>query len=147
MMKDSSSTRRSITSAPGWPDLVMFREARTGNVGSSGVSVDSGESSTARSDVSGGLSRSEMEKVNLSLEGKDASTPHFRHVFVMLNALFIPKLSLERHLVRADLVAHFPHAVTRKLFEPLEFPPGHGGRRVLLVREFFRELGGERGIG
>jgi hypothetical protein len=66
MMNDSSSTKRSMTRAPGVEVLVIVRDARTGKV-ISGSEVGSGVCSVARSVVSGGLSRSEIENVNFNL--------------------------------------------------------------------------------
>lgn len=67
-----------MTRAPGVEVLVIVREARTGKV-ISGSEEGSGVSEGARSVVSGGLSRSEIENVNLSLRNAETINHPFRN--------------------------------------------------------------------
>jgi hypothetical protein len=80
MTKASFSTKRSMTNDP--PEgLVIDKEHRMGKVFSAS---SPSPSEGVKSDVSGGLSRSSIEKVSLSLRTKREDV--FREIYILLSS-------------------------------------------------------------
>ena len=137
--------------------LVMYSEQRTGNEFSSASSSIKGSSEApdgsaagARSEVSGGLSRSEMEKVMRILQG-DRVPIGDECTHVELSAwrscsLLSPEVPLQGHLVISRLVHDLPCPVGVELLKPFRKLPTLGRCCILLVNQLFLELGRESGI-